>query len=206
MKNFLIKSVLTVFIIGGLFSLMSYTSAKAASVTSGDSTLNVALKSPKSSTLLLTSTFSSTQLASTAKSSSDYVALYFVQTTEFSSRGWMQIGSASLSASTGEENMTSTVSYDPTWTGRETFKVELLQNQNGAGVVLNSATTVFNVLKDPSGFPSSEINYQRPMNQVGKWLVRGLLTLVALVWILMFGVLGFVVNRVSKNGKVALND
>ncbi len=205
MKKLFFNLILCTLLLTGLVASLITAAAQAASVSSSGSSLTVSLKAPKSTALSLSSTFSNAVFPNTALSNGSYKANYFVQETEFAAKGWIQIGSTNVSVPSLNQNATSEVTYEPTWTGNETFKVELVALTNGNDTVVGSSTTVFDVLKDPSGFPESEINYQRPMTQVGKWLVRGILTLLALVWILMFSVLIFVVNRISKNGKVMLN-
>ncbi len=171
--------------------------------------LHISLKSDKSTTLTLTLTLDKNTLLSepTAQAvpETDFRVLYFVQTSEFQSKGWMQIGASNLTLANASSIVTNTISYNPTWTGKQNFRAEVVSDINNSDSVIVVVPTAFNVLKDPSGFPVSAYNYQRPLTQTGGWLVKGLLTLVACVWILMFGVLLVVSRRISQYGKVVDN-
>ncbi len=115
---------------------------------------------------------------------------FFVQTQEFSSHGWMAVGSA-VTNSLG----VATYSYIPTWTGTEVFGAAL---GSSAVVSAPSVTKSFQVLKDPTGVPQSAIEYTRPLSATGGVFVKSLLTIVAVVWILLLGSLALVIRRMPR--------
>ena len=115
---------------------------------------------------------------------------FFVQTQEFSSHGWMALGT-SVTNSAGE----ATYTYTPTWTGTELFGAALGSSD---AVATPSVTKSFQVLKDPPGVPQSVIEYSRPLGSEGGIFVKSILSVLALVWILLLGSLALVVWRMPR--------
>lgn len=123
---------------------------------------------------------------------------FFVQTQEFSSLGWMAVGSA-VSNSSGE----ATYTYTPTWTGTELFGAGLGATD---AVTTPSVTHSFQVLRDPTGVPQSAIEYTRPLSATGGVFVKSLLTIVAVVWILLLGSLALVIRRMPRLAGVSTSE
>ncbi len=115
---------------------------------------------------------------------------FFVQTQEFSSHGWMALGT-SVTNSAGEATLT----YTPTWTGTELFGAALGSSD---AVSTPSVVKSFQVLKDPPGVPQSVIEYARPLGSEGGIFVKTILSVLALVWILLLGSLVLVIRRVPR--------
>ena len=116
---------------------------------------------------------------------------FYLKTSEFEGSGWMALGSSS-----SDSQGIATYSYRPASTGIETFGSELGSLQSSASTP--SATFQFRVLRDPPGFGQSVIEYPRPLGSVGSMLVKGLLSLVGLVWVVLIGSLVMVIRRVPK--------
>lgn len=115
---------------------------------------------------------------------------FYVQTQQFSTRGWMALGTAATNS-----RGVATYSYVPTWTGMENFGAAVGTQGSGA---TPAAVTPFNVLRDPPGVKQSVMEYPRPLGSVGGVLVKSLLVVLALVWLTLLGSLVTVIRRVPK--------
>ncbi|TAN22430.1 MAG: hypothetical protein EPN30_08830 [Actinomycetota bacterium] len=115
---------------------------------------------------------------------------FFIQTQEFSSHGWMAVGSSTTN-SAGAASYT----YTPTWTGAELFGAALGSSNS---VSAPSVVKSFQVLKDPPGVPQSVIEYSRPLGSTGGVFVKSILGVLALVWVLLLGSLALVVWRMPR--------
>ncbi len=122
-------------------------------------------------------------------------ATFYAKSNQFAGSNFMQIGQAQANS-----NGNAQISYTPTWTGNTPFKVDFLGT---SGSLVATQTFTFDVMKDPSGFPQSAIEFQRPLDSTGSILVKALLTIVALVWITLLGSFFLVVIRVPKLSKQA---
>ena len=162
----------------------------ATSLSSNSLTLSVASVSASSDNLILT--------AQEASGDVGQNVTFFVQTTEFSGDGWMAVGTAAVGSS-GKAVYT----YTPTWTGSTQFGA--VAGSDGS-VSVPSVTQTFQVLRDPTGVPQSAIEYARPLGTTGGWLVKGLLTVIAIVWILILGSLVLVVVRVPRLARAGAPD
>jgi hypothetical protein len=115
---------------------------------------------------------------------------FFVQTHEFSNKGWMVVGSG-VTNSLG----VATYVYTPTWTGATKFgAAQGLDTSVTAPTVVKS----FQVLRDPAGVPQSVIEYARPLGSVGGVFVKSLLSIVAIVWIVLLGSLAIIIWRMPR--------
>ncbi|NNN22785.1 MAG: hypothetical protein HKL80_12380 [Acidimicrobiales bacterium] len=122
-------------------------------------------------------------------------ATFYAKSNQFAGSNFMQIGQAQVD-SVGKAQ----ISYTPTWTGNTPFKVNFL---GAGGSLIATQTLTFDVVKDPSGFPQSAIQFQRPLDSTGAIFVKILLTIVALVWLTLLGSFFLVVIRVPKLSKQA---
>lgn len=156
--------------------------AFAATPAQNSATISVSQPSQSSDNLTLSAQFGAT--------ASGQKVTFFVQTHEFAGDGWMAVGSAAMNSS-GE----ATYTYTPTWTGETVFGAAV---GSETSVTSPSVTGSFNVLKDPTGVPQSVIEYSRPLGGAGGGLVKGLLTTVAVIWILLIGSVVLVFWRMPR--------
>ncbi len=177
-----IKIVTVIFSIGVLFASFAAILAMSSKALGASSTsLKVSLVTNSNDKLSLTYTNLEAQNGETIN--------FYVQENEFSSKGFMQIGTGKVIGGNA------TTTYDPTWTGYEVFAAS---PTNSTLTGSSAVQTTFDVKKDPSGFSPNLYNYARPLGGVGHYLVSVLLGLVAIIWILLLGIVVVMFIRIPK--------
>lgn len=176
--------MMTAALFSGIGLILSLPAVAAASTLPATPSAKLTVMATGQSSLLLTANVTPPVLGEKVT--------FYLKTSEFEGSGWMAIGS-----SASDSQGIATLSYLPASTGFETFGSSsgpLLQSPTGTP----SATFGFKVLKDPPGFKQSVIEYPRPLGSVGSMLVKGLLSLVGLVWLVLLGCLAVVIRRVPR--------
>lgn len=103
---------------------------------------------------------------------------FSVKVTQFEQAPLLQVGTAATGASG-----VATVTYQPTWNGPQEF---VATAQAPSGAQLGPATVTISS-RATTGF-SGTIEASRPDGAIGRWVVVGLLTLVAGVWVTLIAV------------------
>lgn len=103
---------------------------------------------------------------------------FSVKVTQFEYAPLLQVGTATTGAS-GQ----ATVTYQPTWNGPQEF---VASAQAHSGAQLGPATASISA-GATTGF-SGTVEASRPDGAIGRWVVVGLLTLVACVWVTLVAV------------------
>lgn len=177
--------MLTVALLSGIGLIASMPAEASAStlLTAPSVKLTVASTSQPSNALQLS--------AVTNPSTPGEKVTFYLGTSEFGGNRWMVLGS-----SAADSKGIATFSYLPTSTGLEAFGSSIAPLQSVTDTP--TATFEFKVLKDPPGFKQSVIEYPRPLGSIGSMLVKGLLSLLVLVWLVLLGCLAIVIRRVPK--------
>ncbi len=176
------KIVTLIFSIGMLFvSFVAISGVSNKALGASSTSLKVSLVATSNDKLSLTYTNLEAQNGETIN--------FYVQENEFSSKGFMQIGTGTVIGGNA------TTTYNPTWTGYEVFAAA---PTNSTLTSSGATQTTFDVKKDPSGFSPSLYNYARPLGGVGHYLVSVLLGLVAIIWILLLGIVVVMFIRIPK--------
>ncbi len=99
---------------------------------------------------------------------------FFVVSTEFKQPKDVPIGTAKTAA-----DGTASVSYKPTWSGKEQFVAKL----SSAGTQVPAATAYYRVTASTPGPLSAAANPARPLASIGHVFLNVILAIVALVWL-----------------------
>lgn len=148
-------------------------------------TLTVEPKPGPSANLVLTAHF--TGSASNAGGS----VAFFVVTKEFGKDLNVPIGTAKTS-----QDGAATINYAPTWNGKEQFVATLTSGLSGTATP--TATSYHRVTASAPGPLYATANPLRPFSFLGHVFVGMILTMVALIWLTLIGILVLLACRLPR--------
>ena len=148
-------------------------------------TLKVAPRPGTPGTLLLTSHLEGDS------SGGDRSITFFVVTTEFGQGQDVPIGTATIAA-----HGAASISYKPTWSGKEQFVAKLSANPPGAPTPM--ATSYYRVTVSAPGPLDATANPARPLAFIGHIFLGMVLTILVLIWLGLITMLVVVARRMPR--------